>query len=168
MESQVTIVIPAYNEEAALTSELPKLIAFCHQHHWQLVVVNDGSTDNTRHVLEQYEDESCLTVAHHKVNRGYGGALKTGILSVTTPYLATMDADGQHRLEDVQTLCSVLQQHDADMIVGTRQNQRSANWYRGLGKTIIRTVARILVPNTITDLNSGMKVYRTELAKQYI
>ena len=168
MESKLTIVIPAYNEEVSLASELPKIIEFCNQHNWQLIIVNDGSNDKTRHVLAQYENEPCLTVLHHKVNRGYGGALKTGILAVKTEYLVTMDADGQHSLNDVHILFSELQNHNADMIVGTRANQRAANWYRGLGKAIISTVANILVPNHVSDLNSGMKLYRSELVKQYI
>lgn len=168
MESIVTLVMPAYNEAVALTSELSKAIAFCHQQNWRLVIVNDGSKDNTKKVLEEYENEPCLMVMHHKVNRGYGGALKTGILSVQTQYLATIDADGQHRLEDVKKLLSELEKNDADMVVGNRQDHRSISWYRGLGTLIIRTVARILVPNTLSDLNSGMKLYRTDLAKQYL
>jgi len=168
MESLLTLVMPAFNEETALTSELPKVLDFCHKQNWQLIVVNDGSKDNTQQVLTRYEHDQCFTVIHHKVNRGYGRALKTGILSVQTQYLATIDADGQHRLDDVNKLFSALQNFDADMVVGARQNQLSANWYRGLGKLIIRTVARILVPNTLSDLNSGMKLYRTDLAKQYL
>ncbi len=168
MESLLTIVMPAYNEEVNLTSELSKVLAFCHKQNWRLVIVNDGSKDNTQQVLNEYEHDPYLTVIHHKLNRGYGGALKTGILSVQTKYLVTIDADGQHRLDDINSLLLVLQEFDADMVVGARQNRLSENWYRGLGKIIIRAVARILVPNTLSDLNSGMKLYRADLAKQYL
>jgi glycosyltransferase involved in cell wall biosynthesis len=168
MQTLLTIVIPAYNEEEALSTELPKIIDHCTRHKWQVIVVNDGSTDRSKEVLDRYQDVPCLNVFHHKVNRGYGGALKTGITNVTTEFVATMDADGQHRLEDITTLLLELQKYNADMIVGSRKNQKSANLYRALGKWIIRTVARILVPNTIADLNSGLKVYRTELAQQQL
>lgn len=168
MISDLTIVIPAYNEEDALNVVLPNIIRQCDERNWQIIVVNDGSTDQTKEVLARYSDEPCFTFLSHKVNRGYGAALKTGILAVKTEYLVTMDADGQHRFEDVETLFEVLKEHDADMIIGSRENQRSASRYRALGKVLIRKIAKILVPNSIYDLNSGMKLYCTSLAKKYV
>jgi glycosyltransferase involved in cell wall biosynthesis len=108
------------------------------------------------------------TVFHHKVNRGYGGAIKTGMRNTNTPYLVTMDADGQHALEDVDTLYHFALEKNADLIVGNRGALGDTNPYRAAGKRIIRTFARILMPLPIEDLNSGFKLYRTDLAKKYI
>jgi len=168
MESQITLVIPAYNEEEALTSELSNFLKYCHEKNWQLVIVNDGSKDRTQEILASHENDTHLTIITHKVNRGYGGALKSGLLAVKTKYAATLDSDGQHRLEDIQNLYDALQKADADMVVGSRNGQRSETWYRGLGKHIIRGIAGILVPNNLTDLNSGMKLYRTDLVQRYL
>jgi glycosyltransferase involved in cell wall biosynthesis len=167
MSPSLTVVIPAYNEEIALVSVLPRVLNYCRERSWKLIIINDGSTDRTGDVLRQYEGDPSIKIIHHKLNRGYGAALKTGILAVESPYLVTLDADGQHQLDDIDHMQKELVQHNADMIIGSRVNQRSSNLYIGLGKSIIRAIARVLVPNEIYDLNSGMKLYRTELAKSY-
>src|SRR5688572_13523384 len=81
----VSIVVPAYNEAKSLPTVLPEMLAFCTKHGARLILVNDGSTDDTDEVLRQYEHHEALTVVRHKVNRGYGGALKSGILRTETP-----------------------------------------------------------------------------------
>ena len=163
----LTLVVPAYNEALSLPDVVPTWLAFCREHGCRLIIVNDGSKDKTREVLETYSGESALTVVHHKVNRGYGGALKTGLRTVQTTYAMTIDADGQHRLEDVIKLYRVFQEKDADMIVG-RRPESGSDWYRSLGKSLIRGFARLLMPLPIHDINSGMKVYRTELVQPYL
>lgn len=163
----LTIVIPAYNEFQALTSFLPKLTAYCRDNGCQLIIVNDGSKDQTVELLAQYEKEPFFRAISHKLNRGYGGALKTGIQAALTELVITIDADGQHRLDDVTQLYQNLKDLDADMVVGKRKIHRE-NLYRKIGKSLIRTIATLLMPIHIQDLNSGMKIYRTELAQCYI
>lgn len=82
--TSLTIVIPAYNEAEALPATLSSTLEFCRAHHWKLIVVNDGSSDNTKTILDQYKDQSRMKVINHKINRGYGGALKTGLMAVDT------------------------------------------------------------------------------------
>lgn len=163
----LTIVIPAYNDAQALASFLPEVMQYCQANGCRLIVVNDGSKDNTAALLEQYSQNSALTCCSHKVNRGYGGAIKTGIKAAQTPYVITMDADGQHRLADIPALYDTLRQQDADMIVGSRMKHKE-DLYRKLGKSLIRSIASLLMPMNIKDINSGMKMYRTSLAKQYM
>ena len=109
-----------------------------------------------------------MTILHHKVNQGYGGAIKTGIYNSDTAYAVTIDADGQHSLEDLDKLYNFAIQEDADLVVGNRRGSKDASAYRALGKQVIRTFANILMPIPIQDLNSGLKLFRTELAKKYI
>lgn len=165
--NDLTIVIPAYNEEQALRSFLPELIKYCRTKGCRLIIVNDGSRDNTRDLLARYEDPAIFTPIHHKVNRGYGGAIKTGINATETPFVITIDADGQHRLEDVTALYDVLSKHDADMVVGSRKKHKES-LYRKTGKFLIRFIANRLMPIHVHDLNSGMKIYRTSLVRQYM
>jgi len=164
----LTIVIPAFNEAASLPEVVPSLLQFCEENGAKLIVVNDGSSDGSKGVLEGFATHSSLEVIHHKLNRGYGGAIKSGIRAATTALIITMDADGQHRLQDVQALYTCLKTHDADMVVGNRSGQRDASLYRGLGKSLIRWFARLLLPIHIYDINSGMKIYDAALAKRYI
>lgn len=165
--NDLTIVIPAYNEEIALDSFLPELMVFCETRGCKLIIVNDGSKDNTREILNKYENYPFLTSIHHKLNRGYGGAIKTGILAVHTPFVITIDADGQHRLEDVSALYDAIRQNDADMVVGGRRKYNES-LYRKTGKSLIRFLANRLMSINIHDLNSGMKIYRTDLVWQYL
>jgi glycosyltransferase involved in cell wall biosynthesis len=166
--STLTLVIPAYNEAENLPRVLPGILSICQERGWQLVVVNDGSQDNTREVLKTFADCSCLTVVHHKLNRGYGAALKTGLAQAQTEYVVTMDADGQHCIEDVEAMLQTAVVQDADMVVGRRQYLGKVNWYRELGKRLIRIVTNLLLPIHVHDLNSGFKLYRTELVQGFM
>lgn len=165
--NDLTIVIPAYNEEQALSFFLPELIDYCRPRGCRLIIVNDGSKDNTRALLSQYDSTPFFVSLYHKVNRGYGGAIKTGIDAAETPYVITIDADGQHRLEDVSALYEALKKNDADMVIGCRKKHKESR-YRKTGKALIRFIATLLMPIHIQDLNSGMKIYHTDLARQYM
>lgn len=168
LTKSLSVIIPAYNEEDALRIELPLVVTFCNEQGYKLIVVNDGSKDETLSVCSQFLGEPCFNLVSHKVNKGYGAAIKSGIKHADTDLVITIDADGQHTLEDVVRLHAKLEETDADMVVGSRHGQRSASFYRGLGKKLIRMTAKFLVEVPIKDLNSGMKIYRTDLAKQYI
>jgi glycosyltransferase involved in cell wall biosynthesis len=167
-EPLLTVVIPLYNEADNLHAFAKTAIEYCCARNWKIVFVNDGSQDATKQILDGLEPAPHVRVVHHKVNRGYGGALKTGIHLVATPFLITLDGDGQHHLEDVEPLFQFAVQNDADMVVGKRQGVNTSPIYRTLGKFLIRSFTKILMPLPVTDLNSGFKLYRTELAKRYI
>jgi glycosyltransferase involved in cell wall biosynthesis len=166
MKNTLSIVIPAYNEEKSLPVFLPELIGFAKKNSYEIIIVNDGSKDSTLKVLREYGND--INIVSHKVNRGYGGAIKSGIIHAVTDFVITIDADGQHVLDDVKALHDLIIEKDADMVVGSRAKHKSASIYRGIGKSIIRTIAKLLLPVHIHDLNSGMKIYNTKLAKRYI
>lgn len=88
-------------------------------------------------------------------------------MAADTEYIVTIDADGQHVLEDIDRLLALAIEKDADMIVGSRKGQKSASMLRGVGKSIIRLVAKISLKTTIYDINSGMKLYKAGLAQKY-
>lgn len=169
MKPTLSIVIPCYNEAESLPVVLPELIRFVNERDYRLVITNDGSRDGSLILLqEHFANEPRCKVVNHKVNRGYGGAIKSGIQAAETDYVITIDADGQHYLDDVDKLFKLVVEKDADMIVGSRKGQAEASAFRGLGKSIIRGIARFLMPMDIYDINSGMKIYSTELARKYI
>jgi glycosyltransferase involved in cell wall biosynthesis len=164
----LTVVVPAYNEEDSLPRFLPELLGVCERNGWALIVVDDGSEDGTARVVERFSDRAGIRVVRHKVNRGYGGAIKSGIRAATTDHVATIDADGQHFAEDLETLYRELVERDADMLVGSRRAQPVHSWYRELGKRLIRFVARMLLELRVQDINSGLKVYDARLAQRYL
>ena len=163
----LTVVVPAYNEAPALLATLSALVEHLQRRGWRLIVVDDGSNDATPEVLDAYAGTPGVTVIRHKVRRGYGGAIKTGIRAAETDLVITVDADGQHRPDDIDALYEVSQRTDADMVVGDR-GPRSSGAIREIGKRIIRLLTKLLVRLPIRDLNSGMKLYRTTLARRYV
>ncbi|HET9907073.1 MAG TPA: glycosyltransferase family 2 protein [Anaerolineales bacterium] len=164
----LTIVVPVYNEAESLTELLSTLVPTCRLHGWLLILINDGSRDGSDKILSTIETDPVVTILHHKVNRGYGGALKTGISAATTPYVITMDADGQHDISDILKLFALAQTKNADMVIGARTNTKNVSLYRELGKWLIRRITNILVPLPIRDLNSGLKLYQTKLVQRYL
>lgn len=164
----LTIVIPAYNEDESLPAVLADLKSFATENGFKLIIVNDGSTDNTKAVINEFIDNNIISVAHHKLNRGYGRAIKTGIRLATTSYVITVDADGQHRTEDILNLYNTIKETDADLVVGGRFDQKNASYMRGIGKTVIRLFVKVMIRVSVYDINSGMKIYRTELARKYV
>ncbi|HNY02576.1 MAG TPA: glycosyltransferase family 2 protein [Bacteroidales bacterium] len=167
-EPRLTVIVPAFNEMENLERVLPPLISYCRERNWQIILVNDGSDDATREYLKKYDGEPVMKVIHHKLNKGYGAAIKSGIRACETEHLITYDADGQHFLEDIDKLRDCLLARDADMVVGSRKGLKSSSIARAMGKSIIRLIARIMMTVPVHDINSGMKIYRTDLAKKYL
>ncbi len=164
----LTVVVPIFNEEGTLPGFLEELVPYCNSRHWNLVLVDDGSQDATGSILRKYENRQGISILHHKVNRGYGGALKTGLLHVETKYAVTIDADGQHDPADIEKLLGFTLETDADLVVGNRGRQEKGSTYRIVGKWLIRNFAALLMPIHVSDLNSGFKLYTASLVKRYL
>src|SRR5690606_6253160 len=127
----VSIVIPAYNEEDGLGTTLSAVLEARPPGVAEVIVVGDGSTDRTAAIAA----EAGVRVVRHPNNRGYGASLKTGIRAATGDYILTMDADGQHRTEDVVTLCEAIAVPDApECVIGRREQVFHSPLWRMPGK----------------------------------
>ena len=165
----LTIVIPCFNEEESTKIFLPEVLKLASKNNWEVIVTNDGSTDSSATALEELEKEySSLKIISHNVNKGYGAALKSGILKSNTEFTATMDADGQHYPEDIVSLFAVRNETNADMVIGSRKDAKAGGAYRSFGKWIIRKLSTALADTGIYDINSGMKLFRTDTAKKML
>ena len=128
----VTIIIPAYNEEEGITNVITQLKVLSENH--EILVVDDGSTDNTYKLAS----ESGVKVIRHPYNKGYGAALKTGIRNAEADVVLFIDADGQHKLSDIEKLIQCIGEYD--MVVGARTKQSKISRLRRLGSSKIRIV----------------------------
>ena len=168
MDSSLSIVVPCYNEAENIPGFFPGLLSFAGERGYRVVAVNDGSSDKTLEILTRLKETAPhLDVISHKLNRGYGAAIKTGLHAVETEYAITIDADGQHRLEDVDKCFRAIVETDSDLVVGARANNASG-MYRSLGKWGIRMFASMLFELPVKDLNSGMKCYRMSETVSYL
>lgn len=96
-----------------------------------------------------------------------GVQFKSGIRAAKTDFCVSMDADGQHKVEALDALIMKQKEVDADLVIGKRILLSEESSFRRFGKVIIRLISRALIPNQVSDLNSGMKLYRTHLAKKH-
>lgn len=157
----ISIVIPAFNEEQGLPRVLDALEDW-KQRGAEIIIVDDGSTDNTRTVAENAD----ARVIHHRTNKGYGASLKSGIRTARGEIIVTMDSDGQHNPVDIQRLIDEL--HDNDMVVGMRGKGSHTPSLRKPGKFILAKVANYLAQTEIPDLNSGFRAIHIGTVKRFL
>jgi glycosyltransferase involved in cell wall biosynthesis len=162
---ELSIVIPAYNEEDAVGATVKRLRAALSElrTQFEIIVVDDGSTDNTRNAAEL----SGATVLFSTENRGYGATLKQGIATSESEYIAIIDADGTYPAETLVSMVELAQ--TADMVVGDRGAAMSnVPLMRRPAKWILNKLANYLARRQIPDVNSGMRVFRRTSLQQFI
>jgi len=153
----LTIIVPVYNEEKAI-KQFHQTITGAMQSSaiaYELVYVNDGSIDATGAILKDLGAH----VVHLDQNRGYGAALKIGITQCTSPVVAIIDCDGTYDPADIPLLFKHMD--DADMVVGRRPAHLGI---RTFPKWILKAVASYAVSYAIPDLNSGIRLFKRDLA----
>jgi glycosyltransferase involved in cell wall biosynthesis len=152
-----TVIIPAFNEEEGISGLLETLKEQELFDKYNFIVVDDGSTDQTAAVAGKYP----VKVIRHAVNKGYGASLKTGIRKAATPYVITMDSDGQHNPVYLATIVDML--HEYDMVIGERSATSFQVKSRKSGKWLIRKTGEMLVDQELPDYNSGLRGFHREL-----
>jgi glycosyltransferase involved in cell wall biosynthesis len=160
--SDLTVVIPVYNEVAAIRQTVVELKSACPQ--IEIIVVNDGSDDGSEAELQSI---SGISVLSHSRNCGYGAALKTGMRSASRSYVAWYDGDGQHRPEDLLAVALPVITGEQDAVVGVRGQGSARQIDRVAGKALLTFVARFLVGQPIPDLNSGLRCFPVDLIRRY-
>lgn len=164
IEKSVSIVIPVYNEEEIIDKVLIDIKNFCDLsiRDYEIVCVNDCSKDNSLEVLKNI---NFITLVSHKVNKGYGAALKSGINQSKNEIILIMDSDGQHKVEDIPNILKPLDE-DYDMSVGSRKITNTKK-SRVLGKILIHKLANYLIKYDIPDINSGFRCFYKSEAQKY-
>ncbi len=158
---KLSIIIPAKNEAKSLVTLLPKLKEL--HDDAQIIVVNDGSTDDTNSVC----DSLGVEVVEHPYSKGNGAAIKSGARASTGEVLVFMDGDGQHRPEDIASLLEKYNQ-DYDMVVGARNKKSQASLARLFGNGVYNRIASYMTGHKIDDLTSGFRVVNAEKFKQFL
>ncbi len=152
----LTVVIPAYNEEHGLTKVLPELIENL-ENGWEVIVVDDGSTDKTAEIVKGYKK---IQLVKHPYNKGYGAALKTGIRAAKNEAILLMDSDGQHSIKDFHRIIKKFGEDDYDLVIGARSTEAYQVKTRVPGKFLLTKTAEYLMGTKIKDLNSGLRIFK--------
>jgi len=160
---KTSIIVPVFNEEEAIEKNIDSLKQYLSEDK-ELIVVNDGSTDNTGKLLGKISD---IKVINHSVNSGYGAALKSGIRESQGDYVLIIDADGTYPTESLPELIS--QKDNYDMVVGARTNPQSQiPILRRPAKWVLNRLASYLVGTKIPDLNSGLRIIKKDILMKFI
>ena len=161
---KVIIGIPAFNEEkniAVLIIQLKKIAD-------KIIVCNDGSTDLTSKIAE----ELGATVVNHEKNLGYGAAIRSIFLkskNLDGDILVTFDADGQHRIEDVNRVIDPIINGESDLVIGSRfldENEKEVPKYRKVGINVLTKITNATIKKQLTDSQSGFRAYSKKVLNE--
>ncbi len=164
--NNVSIIIPAYNEEQGIKKTIEELLEYEPLYGAEIIVIDDGSTDSTHCILDCFEKR--ITIIQHKVNRGYGSAIASGVKKCSREIVAWYDADGQHRPCDLVNVIQKLQENNLDYCIGVRGADSYVEKNRVLGKLVLKYVVKWASNGVDTDFNSGLRAFRREVLEQYI
>ncbi len=163
---KVSIILPAYDEAGPLQKILPRLCALEREaegrYTFEVVVVDDGSTDDTAQVAQ----EGGARVVRHPYNIGNGAAVKSGIRAAGGDIVLLMDADGQHQPADVYRLLDALEGHA--MAVGARRKGSHAGILRAIANGVYNRLASYVTSFRIPDLTSGFRAIQAPVARRFL
>lgn len=157
----LSVVLPSKNESAAIGTTIAGIVALLPDA--EVIVVNDGSTDNTAEVAEA----AGARVVTHPYSKGNGAAIKTGARAANGDIIVFMDADGQHDPADIPRLLARLEEGH-DMVVGARQRGSQASVGRGIANKFYNWLASYMSGHKIEDLTSGFRAVRADKFKQFL
>lgn len=163
-EKKTYIVIPAYNEAKVIGDVIRGVKE---EGYDNIIVVDDGSADNTYDILKDNKD---FTFLRHKINRGKGAAAKTGIEAAKlagADIIVTMDGDGQHDPKDIKNLIEPILNDKYEVVLGTRlKNTIGMPWHKIIQNKIGNIITWFLFGLHVTDSQSGFRAYSREAAEK--
>ena len=159
--TNLSIVLPAKNEEAGLRKVLPKIKTLYPEA--ELILVNDGSSDDTAKIAE----ECGAKVINHPYSKGNGAAIKSGARQATGEYIVFMDGDGQHDPNAIALLLEGLEQ-GYDLVVGARDRAGQASGARALANDLYNGIASKIVEHEIKDLTSGFRAVHGAKFREFL
>lgn len=166
---ELSIILPLFNEAAVIQQLLAHIIAVLTEslpdHSFEIIVVDDGSTDGSAAVVTAVSHPHIRLISH-PYNMGNGAAIKTGIRAAQGQWVLLMDADGQHKPTDIPRLWALREQYD--MVVGARTKQSETAVHRDIANAIYNRFASYVCGRKIEDLTSGFRLIRTDIAKSLV
>jgi len=160
-QKSISIILPAKNEGKSLQTLLPAIRKQCPEA--QILVVNDGSTDDTRAICQT----AGVDLVTHPYSKGNGAAIKSGARAARGEILVFMDADGQHRPEDIPHLLNRLAE-GYDMVIGARSWSSQAGIHRATANGFYNRLATWMVGHRVEDLTSGFRAVKTKLFRKFL
>jgi len=155
----LTAIIPVFNERHALAATLSEWLPVLRQVDSEIIIIDDGSTDGTLDSIAAFDG---LRVISHGHNRGYGAAFKTALGHSTSDLIITLDADGTY---PAAAFAEMWRARHADTVIGARRTE--PDLLKRVAKNVVFAFAGLVANNQIPDLNTGLRIVRTDLARRW-
>lgn len=161
----LTILVPVYNEEKSIRNTIDTLKKIIDQKNWEIITVNDGSTDETTNILSAI---SGIKVINHRINKGYGASLKTGLRHAKYNNVCITDADNTYPNDRIPELYEKYLEDNLDMLVGARNGANvKYSFIRKIPKFFIIKLANYISGRKIPDINSGLRIFKKDIALRF-
>lgn len=165
--SELSVVLPAYNEEEAVGDVVRKTYIYLKNKfkRFEILVVNDGSTDRTRDVVMVVKEDGCphVRLVEHVKNRGYGEALRSGFKAARYDWIFLMDADGQFDIGEIDKFLSKANQFE--VVIGYRQ-KRADGWWRAIMTWGYMQIVRLIFDLRVRDAGCAFKLFKRDSWQQ--
>lgn len=165
MDTKISIILPAYNEEKAIGGVIDNLITTMNGngYDFEIIVVDDASTDYTAEIARKRN----VRLLQHTINKGTGSARKTGILNAQGNTIVMLDADGTYPVDKIPAMLKFIP--DYDQVIGVRRIEYGKlKFIRLFVKKFIFSLASLLAKKEIPDLNSGLRIIKKNIIMKYL
>jgi len=161
---KVSVIMPVYNEESTIEEIVRRVKAV--EVATEILVIDDGSTDGTRDILEKMNDDEQLRVILHDRNRGKGAAVRTGFQHATSEVFLIQDADLEYDPRDIPSLIRPIEEDIADVVYGSRflgGPRRSVMFWHMVANRMLTFMTNLLYNTILSDMETGYKVFKREI-----
>lgn len=162
---KLSVIIPVYNEAKTILSIIEKVKKSPFEK--EILVVDDGSTDGTREIIENCKEG--IRIFLHKKNKGKGAAIRTAMPYITGDIVIIQDADLEYDPNEYPRLISPILDGKADVVYGSRfsgETRRVLFFWHAVGNKIITTLSNMLTDLNLSDMETGYKVFRSDVLKR--
>jgi len=161
----LTVIIPVYNEAKTIAEIVRRVKAV--DVATEILIVDDGSTDGTREILQTFAGDPLIRVVLHDRNQGKGAAVRTGIQQAKGEFCIVQDADLEYDPRDYPALMQPIEEGNADVVFGSRflgAARRPILFWNMIANKILTFITNILYNNILTDMETGYKLFRRDIA----
>lgn len=168
---KISVIIPCYNEEHTILKVIKSVHESLNRYEYEIILVDDGSTDNTKEILEEYSrSDEKVEVIYHDINSGKGASLRTGFKAAIGDVVIIQDADLEYDPSEYSKLFKPIQDGKADVVYGSRFKSGDAMrvlyfWHK-MGNLFLTGFSNMLTNLNLTDMESCYKVFRKEVLDQ--
>ena len=161
----LSVVMPCFNERDTIREIVSKVLSVP---IWlELVIVDDGSTDGTRKILEEFQCDDRVRILYHERNQGKGGALSTGFTATKGDVVVIQDADLEYEPAELVDLYKLIRNGSSDVVYGTRfagnKHQHVQVFWHKAGNRFLTFLTNVIYGSNITDMETCYKMFRREV-----